>query len=218
MKNTIKNLNKRIVLLAMLFVAVTALAYGGNDEDTTRQSAATQVASAPNVPSTVSAEHDLELTADLDDFPNLHPLVVHFAIVLLLVGASLQAANVYFMRPLIAWIAFCIAAAGALPAYLAGGPYHAHTHGLPEHAKLVLAQHDSWADWTLYLGGAGVVLQGLNLVYLTNKRWAVAGVAAVLLGSGFSVAKAGHYGSQLVYIEGIGPQGKYVESESTHAH
>lgn len=90
MKNTIKNLNKNILLLTKLFVAVTALAHGGDDEDTTRQSVATQVASAPNVSSAVSAEHDLKLTADLDDFPNLHPLLVHFAIVLLLVGASLQ--------------------------------------------------------------------------------------------------------------------------------
>ncbi len=178
--------------------------------------------SAATALSVAASEHvpgqDRKLTADLDDFPNLHPLVVHFAIVLLLVGAFLQVANVYFMRPTVAWTAFAAAGAGVLAAYLAGGPYHAHAHGLSGHARLVLNEHDTWADWTLYLGLAGVILQGANLIYLTCNRWAVAAVAAVLLGSGYSVAKAGHYGSQLVYIEGVGPLGQYVESEVDHDH
>lgn len=34
----------------------------------------------------------------LDDFPNKHPLVVHFPIVLLLVAAAVQLCNILFLR------------------------------------------------------------------------------------------------------------------------
>lgn len=158
------------------------------------------------------------IAASLDEFPNLHPLIVHFAIVMLPVGAVLQLVNVYFMKKEVAWIASGTAAVGFVAAYLAAGPYHPHTHELSEQAKQVLGQHDRWAEWTLWLGGAGAVLQGLNLFFLTGKRWAVSLVAAVLLGAGYAVSKAGHFGSQLVYIEGVGPQGQHVESEAAHKH
>jgi hypothetical protein len=41
-------------------------------------------------------------------------------------------------------------------------------------------------------------------------------IAAVLVLSGYSVALAGHYGAQLVHLEGIGPQGKYLERGHHH--
>lgn len=74
-------------------------------------------------------------------------------------GATLQVANVYFMKKDIAWIAFGTAASGFVAAYLAAGPYHPHAHELSEHAKQVIGQHDLWADWTLWLGGIGAALQ-----------------------------------------------------------
>ena len=158
------------------------------------------------------------IAASLDEFPNLHPLIVHFAIVLILVGAVFQLVYVFFMKKEVAWIAFGTAAVGFVAAYLAAGPYHPHTQELSEQAKQVLGQHDRWAEWTLWLGGAGAGLQGLNLFFLQDKRWAVGLVAAVLLGAGYTVSKAGHFGSQLVYIEGVGPQGQHVESEDSHSH
>lgn len=158
------------------------------------------------------------VAASLDEFPNLHPLIVHFAIVLILVGAVLQLVNVYFMKKEVAWIAFGTAAVGFVAAYMAAVPYHPHVQDLSEQAKQVMGQHDQWAEWTLWLSGIGAVLQGANLVFLTDRRWAVGVVAAVLLGAGYTVSKAGHFGSQLVYIEGVGPQGQHVESEDNHSH
>ncbi|MEP2774057.1 MAG: hypothetical protein ABJH05_18015 [Fulvivirga sp.] len=50
-------------------------------------------------------EHESKkVTADLDDFPNLHPLMVHFPIVLLLIGAVLAIANVVFLKKEIDWV------------------------------------------------------------------------------------------------------------------
>lgn len=88
-----------------------------------------------------------------------------------------------------------------------------HTHSLNEHAKLVLAQHDKWADLTIYFGFTALLFQISNLFVFKDKRWASAIVAIVLVMSAYCVAHAGHYGAQLVHIEGIGPQGKYLEME-----
>lgn len=197
MKNVSKRLNKVTVLLLTLFFAATAYAHEGDQS---------------------GGGNSGNIAASLDEFPNLHPLVVHFAIVLILVGAVLQLANVYFMKKDIAWIAFGTAAGGFVAAYLAAGPYHPHAHELSEQAKLVIGQHDKWAEWTLWLGGIGAALQGANLFFLQDRRWAVGLVAAVLLAAGYAVSQAGHFGSQLVYIEGVGPQGQHVESEDGHSH
>lgn len=157
-----------------------------------------------------------KVTADLKDFPTLHPLIVHFAIVLIIVAAGLQLLNMYLMKKEISWILTAILFAGVTAAWFASRNFHPHTHGISEHAQLVLDQHDKWADWTINLGIVGLVLQVINLFAFKGKRWAAAVVALILIGSAYSVSRAGHYGSQLVHIEGIGPQGKYLEMEHKH--
>lgn len=154
--------------------------------------------------------------ADLDDFPSLHPLIVHFAIALIIVAAVLQFVNLIVIKKEIAWIVFSILFIGVMAAWLAGRNFHPHTHGLSDHAKLVLEQHDKWADLTIYFGFAGLVLKGINLFVFKSNRWAMAIVATILAISSYAVLHAGHYGAQLVHIEGIGPQGKYLEMQHHH--
>jgi hypothetical protein len=48
------------------------------------------------------------------------------------------------------------------------------------------------------------------------KRIASIAVAITLVVSAYSVSRAGHYGAQLVHIEGIGPQGKFLEIDHHH--
>lgn len=104
---------------------------------------------------------------------------------------------------------------GVIAAYLAGRNLHPHTQGLSEQAKLVLQKHDFWADWTIYLGFTGMILSGVIFFFFKKKRWALAIVSTVLLMTGYAVSEAGHYGAQLVHIEGVGPQGDFLES---HGH
>ncbi|ADR22076.1 hypothetical protein MATR_02900 [Marivirga tractuosa] len=164
-------------------------------------------------------EHETKkVTADLDDFPNLHPLMVHFPIVLLLIGAVLAIVNVILLKKEVDWVITGMVLVGALGAYLSGRTFHPHTHDLTEHAKQVLAQHDLWADWTIYLSIAGFVAQAVSQFIFRQKRWAVAVVALLLIASGYVVSRTGHYGAQLVHIEAVGPQGKFLESEEGHAH
>ncbi len=214
----------------LLFSTTIALAHDGHEEkqdstsqmstDTIQQHLSEKTAAADFEVSAAHqhTEHEKKVTADLADFPSLHPLIVHFAIVLLIIGALLQLLNIYFLKIEIAWIAFALVAGGVVAAYLAGGPFHPHTHGLTEHAQLVLDQHDYWAAWTINLGIFGAILQGINLFFLSRKRWAVTLIAFLLIGAGYAVSRAGHYGSQLVHIEGVGPQGDFLETGDSHSH
>lgn len=173
-----------------------------------------------------------KVTADLDDFPSLHPLIVHFAIVLIVVAAVLQLLNIFLLKKELAWIITVILLIGFSAAWLASKNFHPHTHGLNEHAKLVLEQHDKFADWTINTAMVGLALQIIYLVmlkYATRmsaqggngphsllKRLSAVVVAVVLLSSSYFVCRAGHYGAQLVHIEGVGPQGKFLEMEHHH--
>ncbi|WP_299761297.1 hypothetical protein [uncultured Pontibacter sp.] len=148
-----------------------------------------------------------------DDFPNRHPLFVHFPIVLLLVAAAVQLANIFFLRKSLDWVVTISVLVSFAAAYYVTKIDHPHTSGLSEHAKLVLAQHDFYADWTIYLAGTGLVAQVLSQFLFKGKRWSVLVVALVLTGAAYYVAMAGHYGAQLVHIEGVGPQGKYLQTD-----
>ena len=153
------------------------------------------------------------VTAEFKDFPSLHPLIVHFAIVLIIVAAGIQLLNLWLIRKEISWIVAGMLFVGVLAAWVAAKNVHPHTRDLSDHAKLVLDQHDKWANWTIKSGIVALLLQIANLFLFKSKRWALAIVASVLALSAYSVLRAGHYGSQLVHIEGIGPQGKYLEME-----
>lgn len=222
-------------IAALLLAFVALYAHGGEKHEKENTQPTTSTPSEQPTDTMKAVEHDHEammasmdtsgyvhdetkVTADFSEFPSLHPMIVHWAIVLLSIGAALQLANVFFMRREVAWTALFIVMVGLAVAYVAANNFHPHTDGLNEHAKLVLQQHDQWADWTLNLGLAGFILQCANLFVFRSKRWAVLLVAVVLVGAGLTVGLTGHYGAQLVHIEGVGPQGKYLEMEPAHDH
>ena len=219
---------KRIALcmLALLIFASAGFAHGGkkHKKDSTKTPMdSTMKMDEQHMQGDTIHHHDegmktdeSKVTADLNDFPTLHPLIVHFAIVLIIVAAGLQLLNLVLMKKEISWIIAGILLAGVLAAWFASKNFHPHTHGITEHAKQVLAQHDKWADWTINSGMVALLLQLVNLFLFKGKRWAAAMVAMVLAVSAYSVARAGHYGAQLVHLEGIGPQGKYLEMEHEH--
>jgi uncharacterized membrane protein len=150
------------------------------------------------------------------DFPNRHPLIVHFPIVLLLVAAAIALCNILFLRIELAWVVTLATLIGFVTAFVATKYAHPHTTGLTDHAQLVLDQHDLYADWTVYLGGFGLAAQLVSQFLFKNRRWSVLVAALVLTGAAYAVAMAGHYGAQLVHIEGVGPQGRYLETEHHH--
>ncbi|MBB6609709.1 hypothetical protein H7F15_01545 [Pontibacter sp. Tf4] len=192
----------------------TAVKKEAADTATSQQTApdtAAALTPAPTVHIEAHEQTPSKVHASLSDFPNTHPLIVHFPIMLLMVAAAVLLANIVFLRNELDWVATIAALIGFITAYLAANYNHPHTDGLTAHAQLVLDQHDLYAEWTVYLGGIGLVAQLLSQFLFKGKRWSVAVAALILTGSAYAVSMAGHYGAQLVHIEGVGPQGKFLE-------
>ena len=208
--------------LLLLFSIPAALAHG--DDDHNKKDSTEQQGQVQEIDDHGVADFDTEarakqsVKADFDEFPNLHPLLVHFPIVLLLLAALISIANIHFLKRDLDWIITIFTGLGALGAYAAGRWFHPHAHDLTEQMQAVLDQHDLYADWTIWLSITAFVLQLISQFVLKQKRWAVIVVSLVLVGAAYSVSQAGHYGSQLVHIEGVGPKGNYLETEESHDH
>ena len=158
----------------------------------------------------------------LDEFDNLHPLVVHFPIVLLLFAALLQLIQLFVLKRNLDWVILLLIGTGFIGAYVAGTFVHPHTHGLTDIAQKVLENHDKYADWTVWSSALAAVLKIISLFWVKLNRGFEIAVFLVMAFAAFSVSQAGHYGAQLVYIQGVGPQGQFLESEDageeTHSH
>ena len=221
MKKTIVHISLTLSLLLLLSIPA-ALAHG--DDDNNKKDSTEQQGQVQEIDDHGVADFDTEarakqsVKADFDEFPNLHPLLVHFPIVLLLLAALISIANILFLKRDLDWIITIFTGLGALGAYAAGRWFHPHAHDLTEQMQAVLDQHDLYANWTIWLSITAFVLQLISQFVLKQNRWAVIVVSLVLAGAAYSVSQAGHYGSQLVHIEGVGPKGNYLESEESHDH
>ncbi len=155
--------------------------------------------------------------ASLSDFPNLHPLVVHVPIMLLIIAASTQLASLFLWKKPLNWITLLLLLGGVAGAVASSEWTHPHTHDLTPAAQQVLSLHDTYASWTLWLSGTALALKAVSLWGLKDRKWLELVVMAVVAGSAFTVGMAGHYGGTLVYIHGVGVQGNYLEEESVES-
>jgi len=163
--------------------------------------------------------HTRGTTVSFSDFPSLHPLVVHFPIVLLLMAFILQAASLFVFREQLSWVVLTTLAFGFAGAVVAGKYVHPHTtDAISEHAALVLTEHERFASLTIWLSGAGLLLKIISHFFLKRKLWAEILITLIMLGASVCVSIAGHHGAQLVHIEGIGAQGNFLETNHSHKH
>jgi uncharacterized membrane protein len=151
------------------------------------------------------------------DFPNLHPLVVHFPVVLLLVAAALQTVLVFKDWPQVRWMALVAMAGGFAGGLAASTIFHAMPKGLPPKAAAIFAAHEQYASYTLWLAGITLLLAGVGEFFQIRRRAYAGLVLASALAAAGAVSVAGHHGAQLVYVEGVGPKGNLVMSEEEEA-
>ena len=140
----------------------------------------------------------------------LHPAVVHFPIVLLLLGAPLAVVAVFFRRhhlPLLAAVVLLLGACGAVVATVTGGKDAEMAGELAGNGESILEQHEEWGERARNFSLIAAVLAIASAALarqpavgrIVGSAAAVAAIAAAL-----SVAQAGHYGGQVVYKLGVG--------------
>ena len=91
----------------------------------------------------------------------LHPAVVHFPIVLILIGAAVAAVSVVVNRWHLSWAAAILLALGALGAYVTvetGESAQEIAGKLAGAADRLLDDHEEWAEWTEVVSGIGAAL------------------------------------------------------------
>jgi uncharacterized membrane protein len=150
------------------------------------------------------------------DFPNLHPLVVHFPIVLVLLAAALQAVLVFREWPPVRWITLVVMAGGFAGALAASTTFHAMPMGLAPRAAAVFAAHEKFASYTLWLSGITLLLRSVGEYFKLQRRAYEILVLGFALAAAGALSVAGHRGAQLVYVEGVGPQGHLVMKGNHH--
>ncbi|MFA7343181.1 MAG: DUF2231 domain-containing protein [Terrimicrobiaceae bacterium] len=140
----------------------------------------------------------------------LHPAVVHFPIVLLLLGAPLAVVAVFLRKwnlPVLAAVVLALGGAGALVATWTGEQAAELAGELNGRGEKILDEHEEWGERAR---NAGLVAAALAVVSAALGRKPVAGravgaaAALAAVASAFSVAQAGHYGGQVVYKHGVG--------------
>jgi len=110
--------------------------------------------------------------------PNpLHPAVVHFPIVLLLLGAVVAVASVFVDRWQLAWAAAGLLALGALGCFFAlktGDVAHESVGKLTPTAEALVDAHEEWAQRTAIVvavaGGLAIVAAATGTVPILGRK------------------------------------------------
>lgn len=139
----------------------------------------------------------------------LHPALVHFPIVLVLLGAAVAVAAAIVPRwrlPLIAAVLLGLGAVGSVIAVQTGERDGELVNETPA-LERVLEQHEEWAERTQ---SAAIIASILAVGAVVTFRWpAVARglnvvTAVSAMAATWCVVETGHYGGQLVYQHGAG--------------
>lgn len=149
------------------------------------------------------------------DYPSLHPLAIHFPIVLILLAAAFQSIVVWKPQWIqIKWTTLIIMAAAFLSALAASTVFHAMlSPSAPQKSWAVFNDHEKYAQYTLWVSGLTLALKAIGDLYKIDKRSYHSIVLTSAVAAAIFLSIAGHHGARLVHIEGVGPMGKYLGTE-----
>lgn len=154
------------------------------------------------------------------DFPSLHPLVVHFPIVLILLSAAFQVVVVW--KPhwrQIRWTILFIMAVAFFSALAASTIFHAMPSAdAPKAAMEIFEEHEKYAQLTLWMSGITLLLKSIGIFFKINRRlYEVIVLLAAIIAAIF-LSITGHHGARLTHVAGVGPMGRYLMKDHGDSH
>lgn len=151
-----------------------------------------------------------------NEFPNYHPLVVHFPLILLIIATLMQFVVVYKKIKIYNLTVAALTILGFISAVLAATVFHAEpAHNINPVAKRIFESHQQFAFITLVLIGIASLIK-IAGAFWVDKRWIEITALLILSVSAVTVSIAGHHGSELVYKHGIGAKGEMLEEDHHH--
>lgn len=195
--------------IALIFMALSGDVYAHHHN---RNAASMSVSErrADSIMQLEMAEHQ-QMEA-VQAFPNYHPLIVHFPIVLLLMAAIFQLLSFFFFKKEFGWTTLILLALAVITTWLASNTFHADPGELKGKAAEIFKVHEQMASYTWWFSLAALITKLASHFFLKRKWWIESATALLLVGAGITVSIAGHHGAMLVYMQGIGPEGKYLDS------
>ena len=154
-----------------------------------------------------------QVMESIDAFPNYHPLVVHFPIVLLLMAMLFQGLSFFVYKKEFSLAAMILLFLGVIATWLSSNTFHAHPGPLTGKANEIYATHEQMANFTWWFSLAALLIKIASHFFLDRGWWTETLAVVFLIAASVTVSIAGHHGAMLVHMEGIGPMGKYLESE-----
>ncbi|GAB2820678.1 DUF2231 domain-containing protein [Ferruginibacter profundus] len=148
------------------------------------------------------------------DFSSLHPLAVHFPIVLILLAAAFQAVLVVKDWKQIRWATFFIMVAAFFSALAASTILHAEPSAdAPKAAMEMFEAHEKYAAYTLWMSGITLLLKSIGIFFKIFRRpYDIIVLIAAIIAAVF-LSIAGHHGARLTHVAGVGPMGRYLMKE-----
>ncbi len=207
---------RRYLIVALLLSAIGTITVPGHDDHNKKPSIVVS-----NINGNTNSATDIPVSASPSpraghsEFPTLHPLIVHFPIMLIILAAVLQVISLGAFRKEMGLLVVCFTFAGALTAWLSSNTFHPHTSGLNENAQRLLLEHEQFASFAFWLALAGLVVKAASNFLFKRAWWTETAATLLLVAAAVAVAITGHHGAELVHKEGVGPRGDFLE---THAH
>ncbi|MAT54077.1 MAG: hypothetical protein CMN32_06315 [Saprospirales bacterium] len=168
--------------------------------------------------------HDTEMhqgaLLSLEEFPNYHPLLVHFPIVILLIAFFMQLFGFFIKSDIYHKSILALAVLGYASAYFAAAWRHPHVDPelVNDTIQSIFDEHQFYAKWAVYLGGAGAVAKAVELYFKRKLVWVIL-TTLLMASAATSVSISGHHGAELVHKHGVGTQGRFLEvHEDGHEH
>lgn len=140
----------------------------------------------------------------------LHPAIIHFPVVLILLGTFVAFAAVFWRKHHLPVLAAALLAMGALGAWVAvqtGKSDGGLVENLSPQTEALLDAHQNWAERTLILAAiaavAGIVSVSLFRFPRTARTAAITTAFIAGLAS-YALYQTGHRGGALVFHHGVG--------------
>jgi uncharacterized membrane protein len=149
----------------------------------------------------------------LKEFPNLHPLIVHFPISLLVLAVLAQLAVLFFPKNIqLKWLTFLLLLGGCIGSFIAIQTAVHISGDADEKAIPIFETHYLFGNLTFWFSLVSAIFRFLTIKWFL-KRWLEIIVTALIITTSIFVTITGHHGAKLVYIYGVGPQNNGIMSK-----
>lgn len=212
-----------ILILATLFCTIAANARENQNMGSSSTPASSQNSlsayQSPTINDSASRAYEkAHNTGTLADFPRLHPLVVHFPIVFIILAFVIQIISFFVFKNELSWVSLFLIVLGFIGAFIATNIFHGGDPDLPtlsEIARKTFEKHEQFAHYTEWISGIAAVAKIISHFVFKKKLWTGIIVAILMAGAVYTIHTTGDMGARLVHIDAIGVQGNRIPLHDT---